>query len=117
MNCRKGDIAHYVAGEGHNPLNVGRTFAVKRAAGPGLWVVKPAGIAYNQRNEPCISETLCDDHLLRPIRDPGEDATDEVVQRVGAAPAVELDPADVALMDDMAEAAEAVDRAVKAVCA
>jgi hypothetical protein len=89
MNCKPGDLAVYVGGHLSNPRNVGRIFQVLRRGndwhGQISWWVKPAGEAYSPTRLKWMSEEgEVLDKLLRPIRDPGDDATDETLLWVGS---------------------------------
>lgn len=70
MRCKPGDLAVIIRAK--HPENVGRLVTVVRLNDDGLWLVEGKG--------PGI---YCRDENLRPIRDPGDDATDEMVERVG----------------------------------
>jgi|GEM_PF-3476124 len=88
MNCKTGDIAVIKAGLG---LYSGHLVTVEQLAGEHpryprlgvMWFVRPIGFApfdctLNERGL-----FLLPDGLLRPIRDPGDDAVDEMVLRAG----------------------------------
>ena len=85
MNCKPGDLAVYVAGEGETlQKNAGRFFDVLRPAEPvngeASWWVKPVGNAYSKEWGAFVNhEGECLDKCLRPIRDPGDGATDETL--------------------------------------
>ena len=99
MNCKPGDLARVVA----------PGYFVRCACGARTLIVKPDTLVVCAKpfadgwylEEPVEVRTVwaCDpmqplvgtagslpDHLLRPIRDPGDDAVDEMVLKVGAAP-------------------------------
>lgn len=93
MNCRPGDLAYIVSPDF---LPYDRKFVTcievfgAHPAHPELgpcWTVKPEGWT-----PPFWSVRLVDglfgypDSMLRPIRDSGDDAVDEIVRKVGAAP-------------------------------
>lgn len=101
MNCRPGDLARIVGTDvrlGLNDRIVKLTNdAPKVVAGRPHWrleepirvVLSMAGInplgQVFERGE-CLIARFLDDANLRPIRDPGADAVDEMVRLVGAAP-------------------------------
>jgi hypothetical protein len=86
LNCRPGDMAYTVAPwiiEGR-----GRIVRVVRAASPadagftpmaGCWYCEGDIVTYLG---PVRAAVICDGSL-RPIRDPGDDATDETIERLG----------------------------------
>ena len=81
MNCKQGDIAIVVGGRavGYIVTCIGRFDGPwnDRDYEPGWRIDRPIP-KMNGRHEATIA-----DHYLRPIRDPGDDAVDEVIQRIG----------------------------------
>lgn len=87
MNCRPGDLAYIVApffsGGRGRVVQVVRTataedfFARKINQMPSVWLC--VGDIVTQWG--AYRETLIGDECLRPIRDPGDDAIDEILQR------------------------------------
>ena len=76
-NCRPGDLA-VVVKEFGVPMYGGYVLRVVRwHHTTGGWICEP-----QLRDEHGVLIAWCDDHL-RPIRDPGDDAVDEMLQRVG----------------------------------
>jgi hypothetical protein len=85
LNCKPGDLAYTVA-----PVRIdkrGRTYRVLRESAVEDHVRLNFGWSYSL---PCWlcedaeGETIFADMSLRPIRDPGEDAVDEILQLVGS---------------------------------
>jgi hypothetical protein len=82
MNCKPGDLAVVVRGE----HNVGRFLSVLAASechGIGWWYVEMHGgpaTAIDGEGKTTLERTgHIEDHRLRPIRDPGDDARDETL--------------------------------------
>lgn len=72
MNCKPGDLAIIVS-SAKAPNQVGKIVRVVRyEISISAWVISPALPEKSGRLWTSVS-----DHLLRPIRDPGEDAEDE----------------------------------------
>lgn len=99
MNCKPGDLARVVSPGYFLRCSCGiRTLAVKpdtlvvcaKPLADGWYLAEPLKIETVWGCDPSVPLTgTCGslpDHLLRPIRDPGDDAVDEMVRRVGAAP-------------------------------
>ena len=102
MRCRVGDLA-YVTSQAETPGLAGRFVIVEKLVLSGdfeiygewwvdidkpSWVCRPAsgGLLPHQRLDGAIGfipKRLIPDSILIPIRDPGDDATDEMVERVG----------------------------------
>lgn len=95
MNCKPGDLAVIVASQATE--NIGCIVEVLDASHPcpcgctsreQYWSVRCHGRAlvafdlFGRRSEVKFAD--CPDRVLRPIRDPGDDAVDEVLERVGA---------------------------------
>lgn len=86
MNCKQGDLAFIV--RVMTPIcnpNLNRLCEVLKPAEdhPGWWRVRMLGrpgITYHGLEK---QEGIMRDCNLRPIRDPGDDATDEMVQLLG----------------------------------
>ena len=77
MNCKPGDLARYV---GSVSKNYGRfVLVVSRNdfcdGTPGWETAPPLYMPDGRRFADCVADVL-----LRPIRDPGNDATDETLQ-------------------------------------
>lgn len=77
MNCKPGDLAVVVRAR-FDPSHLGKIVSVVEWDDEaGGWKVDPpimtAGIPWR----------AVADHALRPIRDPGDDAVDEMIQRIG----------------------------------
>lgn len=107
MRCKPGDLALVVkslwlqhVGERHDILRAGAIVRVTRLVPPEIppgyrllgprpeqvWeIADPVGFCIYFKDGSCISGELAgvDDEYLRPIRDPGDDAVDEMVQRLG----------------------------------
>lgn len=99
MNCEKGDLAMIVRGLAGTDsrlvgtlVTVGTLYATNSYFGP-VWNVTHMHPILGLRASRASGEVTglgvvgsaghCPDAWLRPIRDPGEDAVDEVVQRLG----------------------------------
>jgi hypothetical protein len=90
MNCRPDDLARIIksnSGYTDRLVDVVRLFGV----GPGhyvhlgpLWYVRPIGFTPHDCKLTPEGLFLFPDRLMRPIRNPGNDAVDEMVLRVGA---------------------------------
>ena len=103
MNCKPGDLAVIVGYSPKTPWLTGRIVEVIELAPVGVSFKLPDG----KSHQPCpagewvirfqnpvdLSEirgrtnalyAACHDSKLRPLRDPGEGATDEIVQKLGA---------------------------------
>lgn len=77
MNCRPGDLAVVVKAK-LDPNQLGKIVTVLEWDTLFLgWKVSPPIIT---DGSPWMAVA---DHALRPIRDPGDDAVDEVIQRIG----------------------------------
>jgi len=101
MNCRPGDLA-LVRSPGLRMQCVCGHYVV--CVKPGTPVVCKEFVGRYWRIEetlhfdvtgPCGARAVGStdgvaDEMLRPIRDPGDDAVDQVVQRLGAAPKVDM---------------------------
>lgn len=101
MNCRKGDLAILIEDLWlENPLSGERKTLLASGAivrctsldpADNCWnIEEPRRISVSFERFPrvlidCVLSGIRDD-ALRPIRDPGVDAVDEMVQRLGAAP-------------------------------
>lgn len=87
MNCRPGDLARIVDGGSYTDrlVEVVRVHGLlpKYAALGVLWFIKPIGFTPHDCDMTPAGEFLFPDNRLRPIRDPGDDAVDEVIQRIG----------------------------------
>jgi hypothetical protein len=102
MNVRPGDIARIVHPEAYGSLVLVHTLITSPvhkltdgwpAAGPisvGKWEVEMLGLpieVWRWKDDRAFREpakfAACDDKWLRPIRDPGDDAVDEMLQRTG----------------------------------
>lgn len=85
MNCKPGDLAIIVNASDYGRIHIGKIVQCIRLerptfGRPGLgWLTEP-GLAASDDGK-CL--LWCDEHL-RPIRDPGDDAVDEVLQRIGS---------------------------------
>jgi hypothetical protein len=105
MNCKPGDLAVIVGFNAQHPHLTGRIVDVIEAPPLGKMFKLPDGKAHSavQADVPCwvirfhngvdlsglrgrpnALYGVCPDRALRPIRDPGEDATDETLQRLPA---------------------------------
>ena len=80
LRCKPGDLAIVVAGADLDPPYMGAIVRVARLSSHWVdaWELEP----------PCIDsvdgfEVHVPDHHLKPIRDHGDDATDEMVQLLG----------------------------------
>ena len=87
MNCRQGDIA-VVIRSNSVPEAVGRLVKVLWLETEMHWKVEFIGSPVRVPTIDWIAASLqsrccCADAALRPIRDPGDDATDEMVLRAG----------------------------------
>lgn len=70
MNCKPGDLAINVSGRPECRGEIYEVLRVYSGCLPGpAWIVMHRG-----------EEFHCRDDVLRPIRDPGDDATDETLQ-------------------------------------
>lgn len=86
LNCKPGDLAVHIGRSGDETCqkNQGRLFEVLYRAndvnGEVSWVVRAVGSAY-ARNWGLVHGATgeCVDRLLRPVRDPGDDAVDETL--------------------------------------
>jgi hypothetical protein len=107
LRCRPGDLAIIVGYHPAYPHLTGRLVDVIEAApvgmdfklpdgklhnpcGPGRWVIcfqSPVNLNL-ARGRSNGFYACCHDRYLRPIRDPGEDANDEMVQKLGKPEAV-----------------------------
>lgn len=94
MNCKPGDIAYTVApyvrcGRGY-VVRVIRRAAEVEVFGPARFTQPLGGVAWVCEGSVMMDTgflepmTAIDDSCLRPIRDPGEDAVDETLQRLPA---------------------------------
>ena len=90
MNCKPDDLARIIgstnSGYTDRLVDVVRLHGVIHPRydklGP-LWYVRPIGFTPHDCNMNAEGLFLFPDSLLRPIRDPGDDAVDEVIQRIG----------------------------------
>ena len=98
MNCKPGDLA-VIRTNARNPENHGRFVKVVRpyqwgeilpghesryeCCGEFAWVCKSVGQSLFSPANGWVNWIACRDTSLRPIRDPGEDATDEMLLLVG----------------------------------
>lgn len=102
MNCKPGDLAVIVGFSPKHPHLTGRIVEVIEMAPVGMgfrlpdgkwhlpcpaneWVIRfqnPVDLSVVRGRSSGIY-AACHDSKLRPLRDPGEDATDEVVERLG----------------------------------
>jgi hypothetical protein len=93
MNCKPGDLAVIVAGRPRR--NVGRIVRCVEvvvgetcSCGGAVWIIDgdtvPVGSLAGLFSELLGIKPMVGDCCLKPIRDPGDDAVDEVLQRVGA---------------------------------
>ena len=80
LRCKPGDLAIVVAGANLEPPNMGAIVRVARLSSGWVdaWELDP----------PCIDpvdgfEVHAPDHHLKPIRDPGDDAVDEMTLIAG----------------------------------
>lgn len=88
MNCKKGNLARVVRSAAGNNGKIVRCLAWEADVlfvfgsvslfRSGAWLIDPPLPALDGS-----FAIYCVDEKLRPIRDPGEDATDEMVLRVG----------------------------------
>lgn len=94
MNCKKDDLAIVV--RSFTGENLGKIVRCLRLANPEdlwlhnvgydgpVWLIDQTLICRSLANLNYFAEVpLVPDEILRPIRDPGEDATDEMVQLLG----------------------------------
>lgn len=79
MRCRRGDLVVCVWSA--FPELIGRVFTVTRQSmvWPDCWMTSPPQFS---DEGPRVAMVFVDHHL-RPIRDPGDDAVDEMVQKLG----------------------------------
>jgi len=97
MNCVKGDLARWLSrnalvevlhatcdGDIFTSIS-GESFDFENISGKPTWTVRMLGRPQPSTHNPghVFAELPVLDAALRPIRDPGEDATDEVVERLG----------------------------------
>lgn len=97
LNCRPGDLARFVISDDDTEIDrqlagcifrVTSTFNHERT-GEVCWRYEPpAVVLYALGGLLPIAVAGVRDKSLRPIRDPGDDAVDEMVARVGPAPRV-----------------------------
>lgn len=82
MNCKQFDMARIVPNTPCDEWARGRIVQVRV---PGTWLGLPAWTTDPLLVTPdgAVCEMVCDE-ILRPIRDPGDDAVDETLQRIGA---------------------------------
>lgn len=86
MNCKQGDLAFVKRGY-HGYENAGKVCEVVSLLSPDVvlghqWKVRfstPMKLINGSKSE----FARCPDAWLQPIRDPGDDAVDEVIQRLG----------------------------------
>lgn len=102
MNCKPGDLAVIVKFNPAYPHMTGKIVDVIELSPVGVWFNLPNG----KSHKPCGSQSwiikfpnpvdlsairgrssslyaVCPDHALRPLRDPGEDAEDEMLLITG----------------------------------
>jgi hypothetical protein len=88
MNCKPGDMAVVVVGENRGVLcrclhlsGVSALASVLMGVQGPFWRVELLSRAVNSLDEPLPAGhlALIEDRRLRPIRDPGDDATDETL--------------------------------------
>lgn len=84
MNCKPGDLAVIV--RSHDQRNIGKLVTVLQPYDEVSWYITSPSVLHH-----CIRGALQPgfvtaiyDAELRPIRDPGEDAVDETLQRLPA---------------------------------
>jgi hypothetical protein len=88
MNCKPGDLAIVVRGM-YSDENVGKLVRTVRlvplhdADGPSWEVESLSGFLMHPRVELCGLRGWFEDSRLRPIRDPGDDAQDEMLVLLG----------------------------------
>ena len=75
MNCKPGDLAVYV---GRQSACLGQMVTVVSSVTPDGWWVEPGLIGAEKH------PNMVYDRALRPIRDPGPEAVDEMVQKLGS---------------------------------
>lgn len=92
MRCRPGDLAIFVHPIGtpniaFDARNVGKLVKVLRRAGRSSWWIL-CHSDFHRRYSPCPAghECVTFDAFLRPLRDPGEDAVDEMLRPLPAEP-------------------------------
>lgn len=89
MNCKQGELVRFVGETQGNSLPVfgwiGKVVSYKRCPLSGdAWIVEPPMPGGNVRNGPYKEmANWIADKALRPIRDPGDDATDEMIVLLG----------------------------------
>lgn len=85
LRCKAGDLAIYVGGVSA-PLDVGKIVQCVRFVGNKRSVTGEFVLCL-EIDPPLVNGSgalsICADKALRPIRDPGEDATDEMVAILG----------------------------------
>lgn len=82
MNCKPGDICIIVNGLDFGKQHIGKVIRVTKLHSgywgcweyEGEWLLSPSGFEI----------VAIEDYCLRPIRDPGDDAVDEVIERLGS---------------------------------
>ncbi|MGC4396010.1 hypothetical protein [Hydrogenophaga sp. T2] len=86
MNCKPGDLAVIVrASDRFEHAWVGRVIRVTHLSGVGLtglpcWAYEGPRLHHRLFGD----ATAIADEVLRPLRDPGDDAVDEVLRRIGS---------------------------------
>lgn len=86
MNCKPGDLAVFVHPRGtpniaFDARNVGKIVTVLRPSGRSGWWIR-CHTDFHRRYGPCPAGHDCVtfDAFLRPLRDPGDDAQDEMLR-------------------------------------
>lgn len=85
MNCKPGDLAVIVR-PGTTARNLGKLVSVKHQSqiwGPGWWFIETLSPCHGTNGDRMTCGAI-EDSRLRPIRDPGDNATDEMVQLLGS---------------------------------
>lgn len=83
MNCKPGDLAVIV--QSHDPRNIGKLVNVLRPYDSRSWWITCTSVLHRLYSDcPPGAECATYDAYLRPIRDPGDDAVDEMLQRIGS---------------------------------
>lgn len=82
MNCKPGDLAVIVRSLVES--NVGgmvRIIGIDETCEPGEWRVEALSRLWDQHGKFCLPGHIgyADDHRLRPLNDPGDDAVDETL--------------------------------------
>jgi hypothetical protein len=82
MNCKPGDLAVIVK-PGTTHRNLGKLVVVKNLLWDDMWNVEALSPCHKENGR---YETwgFIEDHRLRPLRDPGDDAVDETILWLGS---------------------------------